>query len=396
MNESQGITTEPVRTLKSLPRALDEQQIVATLHQFRLRSDGHSEIRMGPPGSGSVIISSTDAAHLESDWQLLHTIIDQLAARASRSRSRESQRSGQRPGQRAPERAFSGRSTGVSRPVQLLDSPLFRRLPAGGLCLVGDAARLLAALDRRFLALARAEGAEPIECPPIWHRDQLHSFGYDNDSANLLTVERPGEGAPRYWQLAVCNNVWLHLAGQRLAGPARFTARGTCCRSEGGHYFMLERMRSFSMREVMFVGSPGEVRAFRERALGFLAAETEALGLHGRLSAANDPFFLLEQPDDTENGPEDNSDALASDGDTSKMELRLDLYDDKSMACASVNVHGSFFAARMDIAGPDPDEKLWTACVAFGLERWVWAMTVQYGPRAERWPDALQRAMAEL
>lgn len=361
--------TEPVKAMESLPQALDEGQIIAALHRFRLESDGHSEIRMGPPGSRSVIISSTDAVHLQSDWQLLLSIVDQLDAHVNRR------------AQRDDERLIPGRSSRVHRPVELLDSPLTSRLPDGGLCLKGDAARLLAALDQRFLQFARRERAEPMECPPIWHRDQLARFGYQDSSPNLLTVKRSGNSPTLFWQLAVCNNVWLHLSGQTLAKPAGFTARGTCCRGEGGHYFMLERMRSFSMREVMFVGLPDDVQAFKNRALAFVANEADELGLKGRLTPANDPFFLVDQTAD-------------GDADTSKMELRLDLYDDKSIACASVNVHSSFFTEQMNITGPDPDSALWTACTAFGLERWVWAILVQYGPRSQTWPEVLQTMVA--
>lgn len=381
MNESRVVSSEPVRALKSLPQSLNESQIIATLHRFRLESGGNSEVRMGPPGSRSVIVSSTDSVHLEADWQLLRTIVERLA-------SSPRPRRGSREGERVADRAIAGQSSARHRPVEILESPLLSRLSNGSICLLGDAARLLEALDRRFLDFARTEGAEPIACPPIWHGDELPRFGYETSSGNLLTVKRAGDGPNLYWQLAACNNVWLHLAGRQLAGPARFTVRGVCCRGEGGHYFMLERMRSFSMREVTFIGRPAEVLAFRERALAFLAAVTGALGLGGRLSPANDPFFLVDQ-DAGRPGAED------ADGAVSKMELRLGLYDDKSVACASVNVHGSFFAERLDISGPDLGESLWTACVAFGLERWVWAILVQFGPHSERWPTAVRDLIVE-
>ena len=74
-----------------------------------------------------------------------------------------------------------------------------------------------------------------------------------------------------------------------------------------------------------------------------------------------------------------------------KFELRLSLYDDRSLACASFNVHGDFFARRLDYLGEEGHEApIWTSCAAFGLERWVWAVLVQHGPRVQDWPAELR------
>jgi hypothetical protein len=94
-------------------------------------------------------------------------------------------------------------------------------------------------------------------------------------------------------------------------------------------------MRVFTMREVVMAGTPEQVLHFREEALTFVDGLTAELGLRGSFVEANDPFFLGD-------GPADQADIALPD--VVKIELRLSLYDDRTLACASFNVHGDFFA----------------------------------------------------
>jgi hypothetical protein len=104
------------------------------------------------------------------------------------------------------------------------------------------------------------------------------------------------------------------------------------------------------------------------------------LRLNAVLKEANDPFFLM-----------DHTDKTVQDVDITKKELRLSLYDEKTLACASVNVHGDFFAKSFSINGKT---SIWTGCLAFGLERWVWAILSQFGPDLNHWPLQLRRLIS--
>ncbi|MCA9696428.1 MAG: hypothetical protein KC431_02800, partial [Myxococcales bacterium] len=273
------------------------------------------------------------------------------------------------------------------RPDALQRSSAMMRDGDGRLALRGPAAELLEGLDGVFRGLARGLEAEAFHSEPTWRAGDLERFGYTEDSAFLCHLGHGGghggfHGGSRqdYWQNAVCNNIWRHLAGVRFgAEPRRFTARGTCCRHEGAQRFALEYLQVFTMREVVIAGAPQAVLDFRRQTLDFTVGLAESLGLHGRVELANDPFFL-------EGGA-----APAQMPEPIKFELRLSLYDDRSLACASFNVHGDFFARRLDYLGEDGHEApIWTSCAAFGLERWVWAVLVQHGPRVQDWPAELR------
>jgi hypothetical protein len=68
-----------------------------------------------------------------------------------------------------------------------------------------------------------------------------------------------------------------------------------------------------------------------------------------------------------------------------KRELMLPIGGARSIAAASVNDHEGFFGEAFDIRCADGG---WasSACVAFGVERWLLAVLAAYGPDAANWP----------
>ena len=57
------------------------------------------------------------------------------------------------------------------------------------------------------------------------------------------------------------------------------------------------------------------------------------------------------------------------------------------LAIGSINSHRSFFGETFGISRGD--SPAFSGCVAFGLERWLYALLARFGPDPQRWPDAL-------
>jgi hypothetical protein len=128
------------------------------------------------------------------------------------------------------------------------------------------------------------------------------------------------------------------------------------------------------MREGVAVGDEESVAAFRARGLERAGALAASLGLDAALEEATDPFF---RP--TARGRE-----LLQRLKGLKQELRLPV-GDGSDAAASFYLHDLFFGDAFDIrlAVGSPGA---SACVAYGIERWLLAFLAAHGTSARHWP----------
>jgi hypothetical protein len=63
---------------------------------------------------------------------------------------------------------------------------------------------------------------------------------------------------------------------------------------------------------------------------------------------------------------------------------------DGSLALGSANLHHDHFGALFDITRDGAPAT--SACVAFGIERWLFALTDRHGPEPSGWPDVVAAA----
>lgn len=268
--------------------------------------------------------------------------------------------------------------------------------PAPGLIgLRGEALARLRDLEARLAALCARETLDEWRVPAALPLEVLERAGYFASFPHWLTMashlsddERTLEriassptpardaasaSAPATAALppAVCYHIYAALSGTVLAGPRLITAQGFCWRHEGDRHAALERGWAFTMREVVCIGSETECIRFRDR--GIEAARTLAaeLGLAGDFVPAEDPFFA----------PTSRGRALLQRIKGLKQELRLSIGDDDTVAAASFNLHERFFGEAFGIRLAD-GSPAFSACVAFGLERWLLASLVAADMRA--------------
>lgn len=267
---------------------------------------------------------------------------------------------------------------------------------SGQAVLSGPLYGLAAACDAAFTTLAARWDAEPEDHPAMIDIGELQAIDYlasfphlatfpvslDADAANLREFAGrdplDAEGAVRLARTApvrevltpaACYHLYLTHAGERLSAPRYLTTRNTCFRRET-HYEPLRRQWSFRMREIVCVGTRDEVRGFLAAATAAVTALLAELDLAAPWEVATDPFFE----------PAKNPKYVAQRLQPTKHEAR---YGD--LAIASVNLHEDHFGAAYGITRAG--RPAFSGCVAFGLERWVYALTSRYGPDPAGWPD---------
>ena len=96
------------------------------------------------------------------------------------------------------------------------------------------------------------------------------------------------------------------------------------------------------------------------------------LGLPSTWTVAADPFFR----------PSRNPKYLMQRIDPTKHELMFD----NRLAIVSANLHHDHFGRAFDMKSTVDGAPVHTACVAFGLERWLAAVIHQHGPAPAGWP----------
>lgn len=266
----------------------------------------------------------------------------------------------------------------------------------GIVTLRGDVARLIDALEQTIARLCIADSLEEWRIPPaidfltLARADYFASFPQwltlvshlSDDEAALQKVAElndPSRAAVSPPQAAlnpaVCYHVYSNLAGQVVDAPRIITAQSTCWRHEGSRHVPLARQWAFTMREVVFVGAVADARLFLRRASSRVIDLARALGLDPTVAVASDPFFA----------PTARGKQLLQQLEELKHEMLLPIGADARIAAASFNLHGTFFGQAFDIRLPTGVPAT-TACVAFGLERWLLAFLVRYGVDAAAWP----------
>lgn len=252
----------------------------------------------------------------------------------------------------------------------------------GQVILRGTALQQREQMDREILGWALELGAEEIAYPTmlplreLQKMDYLHAFPHLATFATTLSdkdevlqqrsAHHPDSNVVAHDELldtevimtpAACYHVYIHEQNKQLDRNKYITTRNTCFRREKG-YSSLQRQWSFSMREIVYLGNETAVSAFLQSLKDRINQYIAELGIQANWQQATDPFFNAEQ----------NDKYIAQTIFPIKQELVLE----NGLAIASLNNHGQYFGETYGIRhGEAP---AYSACVAFGLERWLYAL----------------------
>lgn len=184
--------------------------------------------------------------------------------------------------------------------------------------------------------------------------------------------------------VAVCLHAFHQLQDRDLGNEPRVIgAVGRCMRYESKNLDSLRRLRDFTMREIICVGTAERVKDFLRRGLATVEETLVAWGLRSVVATASDMFFTRELVGQS---------AFQQAFDL-KLEFCAELAGEQDrLAIGSLNDHRDFIGTGFGIrAGGRPAR---SACLAYGLERTVFAFLSQHGLDPSHWPDTVARRMA--
>lgn len=279
-------------------------------------------------------------------------------------------------------------------------------LGPGQMGLGGHFPRLVAGLDRFFRDLAVQSGSQEYAYPALLPLETLVKANYlsafphqaffvshlgedidetarfirqvEANAINFGNLRPPTMVVPP----AACYPVYQQLEGASLdpARPLLITTCGRCGRYESRNAATLRRLFSFTLREVVAVGTPAAARELRAGWMQQFQELAVRFDLSCSLETATDPFFVNDA------GQRTSFQKLTD----VKYELRAELGDESdTLAVSSFNLHGTHFTHAFNIHGTD-GSALWTACFGCGLERWAYALVKQHGTDPERWPAPMR------
>lgn len=251
--------------------------------------------------------------------------------------------------------------------------------------LAGEMLRIYNFLDSSFKLLAKEfrpkEHMFPsfIDVGDLRKMDYLHSFPQhatfaatlEDDPENLESFRQSGtisdnnvialtKLAPTEKLLtpAACYHCYITYQGKSFDTAQYFTTRCTCYRREK-EYVPLERQWNFTMREFICIGTFEETTHFVDQLSRKMFEFCHTLELDVDWEVASDPFF----------DPDSNPKSLMQKIQPNKRELVFD----SRLAIASTNIHRNYFGEIFDIQRDGVPA--YSACVAFGMERWLSAVT---------------------
>jgi seryl-tRNA synthetase len=251
--------------------------------------------------------------------------------------------------------------------------------------------RLYRNLDTFFAGWAEAIGAAEYFFPTFVDAAELNKVGHfqsfphlitmpvslDNEKANIDNfVQSECLDAAGNLRLpavapvgqvltpAACYHFYIDLQGSKLESARLLTTCSRCFRREE-RYEPLTRQWNFSMRELVCIGTAPEVQEHIDNSRDQLSRLCDQIGLPVRFEQATDPFF----------NPSTNSGYVMQKLAPLKTEL---MYGD--LAIASLNLHNDHFGRAFDIQRGD--QPAHSSCVAFGMERWLFALASHFGDRA--------------
>ncbi len=264
----------------------------------------------------------------------------------------------------------------------------------GQASLSGSLLRLYRKIDELFLSWADALAAEEYCFPPFISAAQMAKLDYFNSFPHLLTMPvtleddlsnlesfaadaigsdgalKPGRLAPVKQVLtpAACYHFYDELQSMALSSGKYLTTKTVCFRRETS-YSPLQRQWAFSMREIVCISGIEEVqkflRDFEELLLQYFASRAFPV----QFEYANDPFFK----------PASNPKYLAQKLEPVKKEM---IYDGR-LSIGSLNFHRNFFGENFEINYNGA--AAYSACVAFGLERWIYMILQEQGLNEKDW-----------
>jgi seryl-tRNA synthetase len=252
---------------------------------------------------------------------------------------------------------------------------------------------------------AAPERPESLSFPPLLPRSDLETVGYLKSfphlAGSIFAFEGTEAQAAEQYERASDHQDWSEFQTMSdlvltpaacypvypaIAARGRLPTGGVTVDAGAAYVFRHEpsgdpaRLQMFHQREIVRIGEPEAVHAWRdrwrERALELLGG----LGLEVQLDLATDPFF----------GRSGRMLAASQRQQELKFEVLTQIAGPDPTAVASFNYHQDHFSSAYEIELAD-GTRAHTACLGFGLERITLALFKTHGFELSAWPAEVRR-----
>jgi seryl-tRNA synthetase len=271
----------------------------------------------------------------------------------------------------------------------------------------GSLLALFRFFEREFRGLAHDFGAEEHQYPAMIPAELLAEVGYiDHFPQHVTFCSHLPPSLPLLESVAA--NVRANAdaltagIGARLAEPRHVLTPGVCLpcyrqfrgavlepgrvrvltmqnhvyRYEGTNFRPLTRAWDFTVRDIVFFGDYEELNRLRGEVIDRALALCRELDLEVTVELAHDPFFLDASRDK----------AIYQRMGEVKYELLFRLpHRGEALAASSFNLHRDFYTSVYDTRRAD-GARAESACMGFGLERWLYGFLSQKGLDPRGWP----------
>jgi seryl-tRNA synthetase len=256
-------------------------------------------------------------------------------------------------------------------------------------------------VDRAIDRAAAPDAAEVLRFPPLLPRYQLEALGYlknfphlagtifgfdgseaeANEQFDLASRHEDWSGYQHMSDLvllpAACYPVYPAIAARGPLAPGGITI------DAGGAYVFRQepsgdpaRLQMFHQREIVRLGEPDTVVAWRDSWRDRAVEILSGLGLSPVADVASDPFF----------GRQGRMLAASQREQALKFEVLVHIAGPEPTAVASFNYHHDHFTSTYGVTLADGGVAH-TACLGFGLERITLALFCTHGLDSNAWPD---------
>lgn len=263
-------------------------------------------------------------------------------------------------------------------------------------------------VDAAVSRAAAEDEPERLAFPPLLPRRQLEEIGYLKSfphlAGSVFAFEGDEEDAAAQEERADRHEDWSEFQQMTdlvltpaacypvypaVAARGKLRPGGVTVDAGGSYVFRHEpsgdpaRLQMFHQREIVRIGEPEEVIAWRQRWRDRAVELLRGFGLEAEFDVANDPFF----------GRSGRLLARSQRAQELKFEVLVPIAGPEPTAVASFNYHQDHFSSTYGIEVDGEDPTAHTACLGFGLERIVLALFHRHGLDSRAWPEPVRDAL---
>lgn len=212
----------------------------------------------------------------------------------------------------------------------------------------------------------------------------LKKFSLNHDKSKNYKKILPSnqfEGSEYGLQPAVCDNCYYAFRNLKIFRNSIYTTYNKVFRNETSNYKSLDRLITFSVRDIIFMGSKNFVIKTRNQLLDDIIKFLKIAGIQCSIETANDPFFIG-----------NINKKLFQNLFNLKYEiLALIPFLKKKIAVGSINLHLDTFGKAFNIS--NKKKNIFSGCVGIGFERLLLTLYSQHGNDLGKWPIKLKKIL---